>query len=490
MANPRTTFSRDLVHIHERQLDLLLQQGVFKPIFFYHIVLFFSFPLIGLVIPRRPGTQYVRPLLFAIYLGFAIEILRSHRALPGGSGYVVGLLTGWWLVWTATLFVCTDVEHDFQRIERHLVAEADPPASTSHNTLIETFENDMEWTEEDSESEFELSSKVNPPTTGITKGTDQHDKLYWQSYPKEFLHRFVWCFSLFFNFRGPDWNWRSSCLGPLPPSVYAQLYSGFASRTLYTEDYTAHFNSKDRLRAALATCLKSYLLLDILKVVMMRDPYFRGISAPDPVPPFPFSYFALFPLVLRLYHCFFGGIYMYFGLSLAFPKASRKLTSTPLDAPWLYPPTFGPFVSSVLDDGLAGWWGRFWHQLFRYGFSTPARWMLSLLPSSWSADSRVKRITYLVVSFSLSGFVHACGSYTQFTDTYPLSGPFLFFFLQSIGVIFEDIFKTLISSKVPLAPWRRAVANGAGSNQSPPRTRAGEWRWVVVLAGNVVSLLE
>lgn len=434
----------------EKELDSLLRQGDFKPIFLYHVVFFNCLPLIGLVIPRRRAGRYVRHFICTLGLGFAFEILRSYRALIGGNGYMIGIMTAWWLIWCTTLFMFTDVEHDFRRIERGAKSEAE-------------------------------GTSLSNDSQGKAGHTDKNDRksddlFHWQFYPRKFSHRLEWCAGLLFNLRGPEWNWRAPHLGPLPQSVHKQLRSGFPPNKFRAEDDDTLLTSKQRLRAAFFTCLQSYLLLDVLKVVMMRDPYFRGTAGPDSVPPFPLSYLAPFPLLVRFYHCFLScvGVYValnfvtsfgpicFLGLSLAFPNASRKLTAAPLDEPWLYADSFGPFISPILDHGLAGCWGRWWHQLFRFGFTSTARWILSVLPSSWAANAQTKRIIHIIVAFTLSGFIHACGSYTQFPETRPVSGPFLFFSLQSVAIICEHIFKTAIYPQLPLAGtprWLRRTTN-------------------------------
>ncbi|CCC06438.1 unnamed protein product [Sordaria macrospora k-hell] len=45
---------------------------------------------------------------------------------------------------------------------------------------------------------------------------------------------------------------------------------------------------------------------------------------------------------------------------------------------WRYPCFFGGFVGNVLDRGLAGFWGGWWHQSFRVGFTGPARWLVKV----------------------------------------------------------------------------------------------------------------
>ncbi|KAJ5933755.1 hypothetical protein N7454_006084 [Penicillium verhagenii] len=451
MADPRIGWSRYLAQKNEDELDSLLQQGSFKPLLLYHVVFFNLLSWVALVIPQSRGGRYFRPLVFALSLAFALEVIQDRRALLGGNGYMIGMMMAWWLVWSATLFVFSDVENDFQRIER--VA-----SSETHNSSGNGLDGSSTTLPED-----------NP--------TDQQIQFRWQSYPSKLSHRMEWCAGLLFNLRGPEWNWRAPRLGRLPRKVHAHLHSGFLASNLRAEDDGDHISAKSCLSKAFRIFLVSYLTLDALKVIMIRDPYFRNTPVADSAPPFPLSFLTSIPLGVRFYRSFVScmGVYValqyvtclnpifFLGLSLAFPNASRKLTAAPLDASWLYADTFGPFFSSVLDDGLAGVWGTWWHQLFRHGFISTARWVLSLLPSSWGENPQIKRITYVVVAFSMSGLVHACGSYTQFTETRPLTGPFLFFFIQSLAIIVEHTFHTMVLSKLPMSGiprWVRRTANG------------------------------
>lgn len=175
------------------------------------------------------------------------------------------------------------------------------------------------------------------------------------------------------------------------------------------------------------------------------------------------------------------------GLSLAFPKASRPLASVPLDAPWLYSAAFGPFVESVINHGLAGCWGQCWHQLFRFGFTSTARWALSLLPVDLAPSPQVRRIVMAFLAFLVSGTIHGCGSYTQHANTKPLSGPFLYFVLQPAGVAIQDVFSKAVLPKIcrrELPQWLRRAANfmfayswlmGSGSLIADDLARGGVW---------------
>ncbi|KAJ5104499.1 hypothetical protein NUU61_001846 [Penicillium alfredii] len=486
MADLRSGSYRDLVQKHETELEILLAQGIFKPVFMYHVLIFNTLPLVGLVVPRSRSTRYVRPVILALSLGIAIEVLQNRRTLLGGNGYMIGLMTAWWLVWSATLFIFSDLEQDFRRIERETASKAGP-RNGSKCALLTNVE-DTSDSKDEQENCFsrgkyalvdqQVVEEDNPRIAAgkIATATDaEHESFHWQSYPKKLSHRLDWCAGLLFNLRGPEWNWRAPHLGPLPRPVHAQLHPGFVSNKMHTHDDTSFMTAKRRLQCAFTTCFKSYLLLDILKVVMMRDPYFQGVATPESALPFPFAWLAYHHLLVRFYHCFLScvGVFValnfvtsfspiiFLGLSLAFPNASRKLTATSLDVPWLYADTFGPFLSPILDHGLAGCWGRWWHQLFRYGFTATARWVLSCLPATWAARPPVKRTIYVVTAFSLSGFVHACGSHTQFTNTHPLSGSFLFFSMQIAAIMAEGFFKTSVFPNIPLASTPRGLRRTA-----------------------------
>jgi hypothetical protein len=457
MADPRYGSYRDLAKNFETELDILIEQGIYKPIFLYHVVIIHALPIIGMVIPSSRGGKYVRKVLFALCIGIALEILQNRRAVVGGNGYMLGLMTAWWLIWTATLLIFTDIEHDFKRIERK------PKQSTRIN------KNEHGTTEKPLDSKTSLSEKQ------VTNA------FVWQSYPSKFSHRLDWAAGLFFNLRGPEWNWRTPHLDPLPRLVHSQLHSGFSDK-INAQEGSAYPTGKERLRAAFRKFFISYLVLDTFKVIiLMPDLYFQGIAPADSLspPPFPFFYFpglAIHPALAQLCRCIYSAGSVFFalefvtslnpifflGLSLAFPNGARNFTAAPLAASWLYSDTFGPFIQPVLDDGLAGCWGRWWHQLFRNGFMNTARWILSLLPASLVSHPQFRRVTYVVVAFCLSGFIHACGSHTQLASTYPVSGPFLFFALQSVAVMAEQVSEIIIFPNLPLGgtpKWLRRAAN-------------------------------
>lgn len=454
MTDPIPGSYRELTRNREKQLDTLIERGVFKPFFLHHFIIYTLLPLVALLIsPHRRGSTYVRYLIFSLIVGIGIEVIRYRRALFAANGYVIGQITVWWIVWSATLLVFNDPEKDFRRIERRTVACA-----------VESRED---------------PAGLNVNDTNASTKEQQEEILTWQSYPETFSHRLDWALGLIFSMRGPEWNWRISSFGPLPESVSAQLaYSESQSNAYYypTEEMKKAENAEARkcLRTAFTTCLTSYISLDIIKVLMMRDTYFWGVL--ESPPPYPFNYLSPFPVLVQLYrHLLIGfGIraalifvtsfnpIIFLGLSLAFPRVSRNLTSVPQNAPWLYSDVFGPFFVSAMDNGLAGCWGHWWHQLFRFAFLSTAQAISSLFPSEVAKSRPVRRGILLFVAFGLSGIIHACGSYAQpEPTTRPLSSVFLFFIIQIPGIIIQEFLSNILLTSTRFCPprWLRRTTN-------------------------------
>lgn len=97
---------------------------------------------------------------------------------------------------------------------------------------------------------------------------------------------------------------------------------------------------------------------------------------------------------------------------------------------------FGSY-RAVFDKGLAGWWGGWWHQTFRFAFEAPT--MRLLEATGIEKRSTLGRAFGLFIAFFLSGCLHACGSYTQQGDTRPILGPMRFFLLQACGIIAQTL---------------------------------------------------
>ena len=460
----------ELVQSHQEKLLASIDSGTAKPFFLSSIFLLFGLPLLGLLV----GSRYIRLAILALVYSVALDIFRYRRCLLGASGYMIGVITSYWVIWSTTLLLFNDPKN-FRRIERQAAS-----TRTSSPEFIDLHKNgDMIATDPDYGTASLVKSSAQR-SEGSSKGPtserylDRNETLVWQPYPQPFLHRLNWVFDLLVNMRGPQWNWRISSMGPLPASVHERLNPGKRDTSL-DSDNPETMDARARLKAAFWTFLKSYLLLDLLKVVMMRDPYFKGMVSPAPPPPFPFSYLQDNPILVTLYRQFVTGFgvficlkyafvfnpIIFLGLSVALPNFSRAITSVPLDAPWLYSDDFGPFLITAAEGGLAGCWGKWWHQYFRAGFTNTSLWVLSFFPEKLATKRIIRQTVSVFVAFTLSGLIHMGGSYVQIADTNP-RGPFTFFLLQAIGVTIEDLFKrAILSGMLPytLPRWVKWTAN-------------------------------
>lgn len=414
------------------------------------VVLLLLFPL-----QRYPKFNFLRPVAFLCVLSFAVYETRFARSRAIYGAFCVGFLNAWLSIWTFALVVANDPHRDFKRI-----IYASPASSENANTA-----NRIARESTGISSAVKLingfSHGKREDTKVVTK-SDYKDlaryrQFQWQSYPLSLLStRLVWCLDLFLNFRGMAWNWRIKG-PPLPPSwVQEQLkdeHNGFSriEKSEYGLSGTRRFeDTKELLRKSIVSFLLGYIFLDLLKVLMMRDPYFWGIidaGAPSVYP----NFIQNSPVLLRSIRL----IGVLLGIRAAL---GTILTLSPLlfvgvlgeevlganAEPWIYPNIWGNFLT-VLDRGLAGWWGCWWHQTFRFGFESPSKMLAAKL--GIDRRSSVSRGIQLFIAFALSGIVHSSGSYTMTPKTYPIRGAFLFFMLQPPAIIFESwLSKSLVTT--------------------------------------------
>ncbi|KAK3081112.1 hypothetical protein LTS18_010125 [Coniosporium uncinatum] len=239
--------------------------------------------------------------------------------------------------------------------------------------------------------------------------------LAWQPMPKPWFARLDWTFDLIPSLRGLNWSWG-----------------------WFSESSSVQYQHMPSLGTSLARFLFAYLLIDVLKTIMIVDPYFWGFidsGAPTYLPPS-----IAHPVLLSTYRALiaFAGIWtaIYFIFTLGPLFLVDILGPAFLGVRgerWMYPAGYGS-VTAILDRGLAGFWGTWWHQMFRFVFVSARRWVSDRMGSEWGSPSS-KAIT-IVTAFLLSGIVHAGGTYTLWRAPSPL-GPFLFFALQPFGLLLE-----------------------------------------------------
>ncbi|GME42553.1 uncharacterized protein LTHEOB_5546 [Neofusicoccum parvum] len=390
------------------------------------------------------------PRLWAFNAYCSVHTVLYCRARNSAPAFGVGLVSAWSLLWTFTLLVVHDAQTDFARIERTEGASASLRISNGSATPNGSAQNGKQEQESRAVSTIkDVDLAAERKKLGTTAGpTQRRGTFAWQHYPlSPFIERLDWVADVFCNFRGMGWNWRISGIAPPPRWVQQQLHENSGTPISSTSDNHVGVDGtvqpqtrSEALRAGWRTFITGYLALDLLKVITIHDPYFWGLTtAPGPsfLPPFirhsP-TLLRTFRLIVSLFAIktalttIFAMAPLFF-IGLLGPRAIGARAS-----PWMYPDTFGSF-RSVLDHGLAGWWGSWWHQTFRFAFSAPS----ALLARSLGLDRRgaPARALQLLVAFALSGCLHAAGSHTQAGATRPLSS-FLFFVLQAAAIVAQQ----------------------------------------------------
>ncbi|KAI9784011.1 MAG: hypothetical protein M1816_001093 [Peltula sp. TS41687] len=460
----------ELMQQYQTQFDAALKKGDFSLFLYPQGSLGVFILLIYLLLPQHhfPFIRHARIPVFAFIFCFQVYVIRTCRSMRWAIGFGIGILSAWAIVWSAALILFTDPQNNFLRIQcrskpqeaeenhetdglsdipdragQYLDAKANG-AYQSHNPWMGN-QPRIRRTYESKDHDFTEVEKARTQATSLMK----LEGYYWEHYPLgNFSERARWIADLVSNFRGIGWNWQiHGLLGP-PQEIQDQLHGRKTIRSEHptylkgTTGNRTYYTRATLLQRKLLIFLVDYILLDFLKVVMMKDPYFWGlVNSPPPI---------YLPERLRdsagltrAYRLIVTLIAVEVSLQVIFSMApllfvgilGPKFIHVRAE-PWMYPDFFGGF-KMVLEKGLAGWWGGWWHQTFRFAIGAPSRWMIER--TGMDGKSQAGRILQLTVAFALSGLLHACGSYTQLPLTHPLRGPFLFFSLQPLGITLQTM---------------------------------------------------
>ena len=223
----------------------------------------------------------------------------------------------------------------------------------------------------------------------------------------------------------------------------------------YRRCLTDHEFARKRLVNLAAT----YLILDFLSVSMMKDPYF--IVGPDKPYVLPAHLQGISPWLLLAYREVFclvavlSAIEAVFSLNDLVQYWLLKSLFPFRAALWHHASTFGS-VSNILDRGLAGWWGAWWHQTFRQQFLAPSTYLVRY--GYLERGSRKATIVAMFMSFFQSGLLHASGSISSVPKTKPWRSP-AFFLLQAVGILIQEGLAKAIGPYLPNPP--RALTRAA-----------------------------
>jgi len=267
----------------------------------------------------------------------------------------------------------------------------------------------------------------------------------WEAIPDHPWQRLCWILDLLACLRALKWS-RDPQKPSRHPSPAVQSDASFCRHQMFS-----------------FVC--SYLALDVIKCLMIADPYFLGfISCPAP------RHLAFFStLALRTYRLLLAGAGVSFAIRFYFsawallqiyvlgPRAIGLNGQTRM-----YPPLYGS-LEAVFERGLQGFWGQTWHQIFRMHFSSIGDAVAALFlgeVDSTKASGRWTAVRIFTV-FLASGLFHACGSYTLLGATQPLH-TFLCFAAQPMGIALQMAAAHLLRCIMPGAaklPWIRRSTN-------------------------------
>ncbi|KAK4621365.1 hypothetical protein CLAFUW4_06577 [Fulvia fulva] len=447
----------------------LISSGNYRPFVYPWAIAGFLVVLAYLLVDHRksPTLQSLRFPLFGLLCAFSAWCVINNRGRSSAAAYGVGLLSGWGTLFTASIMFFNDCQTDFKRIERADAAALAKLNATRHKSISVN----------GSLSNGTIATAVSGPTQHDLDDADQlatqyashrRGPLFWQSYPvQSFSERLDWMLDCFSNFRGVGWNFQTYGVPSPPLWVEAELRNTaskketIARTSTMTVSKTGIRRYTDRnalLKDVLIRLALGFFALDLVKTLMHHDAYFWGYmdaAPPTWLPAYVQSSYILvksYRLLLSLAGIWVALLEIFRLGPLFFCGILGPKVLGIRGEPWMSPMDFYGNFNAVLDNGIAGWWGTWWHQIFRFGFEAPTTSLLKLL--GVDKKSQAGKLMSMFTAFVLSGGLHACGSHTQLGDTRPFLGPFRFFLLQPFGILAQTatsglLKKAGIADKVP-----------------------------------------
>ena len=453
LFNPTATSHYDVLRQFQERLDEGLASGDYKPFIWPYRAFGPNLLILYLLLPPTKSkiVYYARYPLFALIIYLSVDSILSCKSSMVTVGYGIGLLNAWAVLWSASLIIWNDARGDFRRIEEYDDADGSLPddqaegATTGAEKMVD---GDLKVRRVDGEAKDSLGFPQGDKGSDSSKG-----KVYvWKSLPRTFQHRLDWVCDLVSNFRGVRWNYQISGLPP-PPS---HIQSSLGDPSLPSADARSHLTRSDLIRRDLPNFLLCLIALDVLKTVTLQDPYFWGLPPSTPSP-FPYPQLSRISLSLALVYTSLLVIFLLAPLVFGVVLGPNNLGQHAW--PWLYPSFFGP-PSHVYRKGIAGFWGQWWHQLFRYAFEQAGEFAGRM--TGWDKNSREGTLLRAVVAFACSGALHACASYTTLGHTRPIYGSFGFFMLQPVGIIAQRAVSGWMKSgglRARIPAWLRGTGN-------------------------------
>jgi len=428
-------------------------------------------PALYLAIPHRSESRRwvyaARWPLLAGLTWFHMQMILHVSSPNFASAYAAGLLGAWGVIWNWTVLVWTAPQWDAKRVERRVRSEGKGRETGFGSREAMKGEEIQEtngtghtngYTNGHSNGDANrlkhrqngLSKHENGYSTNVDESHPDSEnddsgeiEYYWQPFPEHapFLTRLNWSFDYVAQFRMTGWN----CAIPSLPTYAPPAYKGTRQQSLNTlpnrsrDGYTRIVDLKAWIYNTLVfSVIPSYILIDLLAILVTNDPHF--VISPDHNAPIPSHLAALHPLARFLFRQIVAlfGILAALHLVLNFGHLLICLLCRPLlgfrAEPWHLPSMAGSFTQ-VLDRGLTGFWGSWWHQTFRFGFAAPTKWLLRrgyIAKGTLAAD-----IVSFSAAFVQSGFLHAAASYSTVPTQSRWWMPPMTFLLSGLGMIVQ-----------------------------------------------------
>ncbi|KAH8645990.1 hypothetical protein BGZ60DRAFT_424709 [Tricladium varicosporioides] len=469
---PHLTATSPSPHFHsvfltyQQKFDELVAKGELRPLVLpYHI-----YGYLGLMVylcidhRQRPWLYKARWGVLGLISWWQWKTLWEASSASMATSFAAGLIASYVWVWAWVWLVFYKPQWDARRVGRRVIKKSRVEnGQASNGEAIQARVNDIAVESRSGNTDLRQRSQANGHAKDVgqvdkhTNGSTSRDEVeliehYWQAYPSTIWERISWVTDLIVNFRGPGWNWAIPPLPSPPPAISRDLKIHVSKNNKSYIGLKSYNTRWELIRGRVPTFIAGYFALDILKIIMMLDPYFIfGPTTYTPLPPFN----NLSHLQIRFVRQVISSFAIVISLEMVFILAPILLSLILGPAvigmrgeSWYYPTTWGS-ISNILDKGLNGLWGSWWHQTFRFAFSAPTNFLIR--EGYIHAKSMTTKLAALIFAFGISGILHSGGSISQLPRSYPWHAP-IFFMLQALGIFIQSTICSLLHPQIKAIP--------------------------------------
>jgi hypothetical protein len=377
----------------------------------------------ALIFPTVFYASYsTRILTFVAVAGSMVFALQPHDIDNAATSYLFGFAPCWALIVAAVLLLLSNPPRDFRRIRR-----------------------------KDYAARKEGGAEV------------QYE---WEAFPKTLERRCWWALDLMMNWRGLGWSYqrRQHLIPDAVKRVYDEAGINVKRDCALDEKRPGQTRSSFLLEQSWYFVV-DYILLDLCIYFLDRDPWFnRPLNSNERLL---FGHPAgNYDILVRPYRVFLGTLATFCVMDLA--HVVLALVSVGLGPaylgthgePWQHPSLWGT-LDDLFHRGLPGkkfkapnksfnflivylgFWGNFWHDLFRFQFLIITRKLIPFSTKDKQSAHSFRGLLAMTLIFALSGSMHAAGSYAELRETTPL-WLFAAFMIQSVGVAAQEMITMLM----------------------------------------------